>query len=85
MQQMYQEKKKNIYTDLAFELLNMIFSILYLFWYAMPNVYLKQWFSTVVRPRPGKFFFYTTRARYRAAARRLRNTDSKHHEIHALE
>jgi hypothetical protein len=28
-----------------------------------------------VRPRPCKFFFYKTRARYRAAARRLRNTD----------
>jgi hypothetical protein len=35
---------------------------------------LEQWFSTSVRPRPGKFSFYKTRARYRAAARRLRNT-----------
>jgi hypothetical protein len=35
-----------------------------------------QWFSTVVRPRPGKFFTYKTRARYRAAARRLRNKDT---------
>jgi hypothetical protein len=33
-----------------------------------------QWFSTFVRPRSGKFFFYKTRARYRTAARRLRNT-----------
>jgi len=24
---------------------------------------LDQWFSTFVRPRPGKFFFYKTRAR----------------------
>jgi hypothetical protein len=35
---------------------------------------LDQWFSTFVRPRPGKFFFYKKRARYRAAARLLRNT-----------
>jgi hypothetical protein len=35
---------------------------------------LDQWFSTFVRPRPGKFFFYKTRARYWAAARLLRNT-----------
>jgi hypothetical protein len=27
-----------------------------------------------VRPRPGKFFLYKTRARYQAASRRLRNT-----------
>jgi hypothetical protein len=35
---------------------------------------LHQWFSTFIRPRDGKFFFYKTRARYRAAARRLKNT-----------
>jgi hypothetical protein len=28
------------------------------------NVMLSGWFSTFVRPRPGKFFFYKTRARY---------------------
>jgi hypothetical protein len=36
---------------------------------------LDQWFSTFVRPRPRKFFFYKTRAQYRVAARRLRTTD----------
>jgi hypothetical protein len=35
---------------------------------------LGQWFSTFVRPRPDKSFLYKTRARYRLAARRLRNT-----------
>jgi hypothetical protein len=36
----------------------------------------EQWFSTFVGWRPCKFFFYKTRARYRAAAaRRLRNTE----------
>jgi hypothetical protein len=35
---------------------------------------LEQWFSYFVRPLPGKFLFYKTRARYRAATRRLRNT-----------
>jgi hypothetical protein len=34
---------------------------------------LDQWFSAFVRPRPGKLF-YKTRARYRVAALRLRNT-----------
>jgi hypothetical protein len=38
------------------------------------KVRIGQWFSTSVRQRPGKFFFYKTRARYRAAARQLRNT-----------
>jgi hypothetical protein len=33
-----------------------------------------QWLSTVVRPRPGKFFLYKTRAQYWAAVRRLSNT-----------
>jgi hypothetical protein len=36
---------------------------------------LDQWFSAFVRPRPGKFFCYKTRVRYRTAARRLGNTD----------
>jgi hypothetical protein len=34
---------------------------------------IKQRFSTFVRPRPGKFFFYKTKARYRPAAHRFRN------------
>jgi hypothetical protein len=29
---------------------------------------LRQWFSTFVRPRPGKFLLHKTRARYRATA-----------------
>jgi hypothetical protein len=33
-----------------------------------------QWFSTFVRPLPGNFFFYKTRAWYRAGVRRLSNT-----------
>jgi hypothetical protein len=41
----------------------------------LPSKHLEQWFSTFVRPRPGNLFFYKTRARDRAAARRLRNTD----------
>jgi hypothetical protein len=40
---------------------------------------LGQCFSTFVRPRPDKFFIYKTRAQYRAAARRLRNTALGHH------
>jgi hypothetical protein len=42
--------------------------------------FLDQWFSTFVRPRPGKFFFIRwpgiidARAWYRATAWRLRNT-----------
>jgi hypothetical protein len=40
------------------------------------NLYqLDQWFSAFVRPRPGNFFFYKTRARYQPATRRLRNID----------
>jgi hypothetical protein len=35
---------------------------------------LEQWYSTFVRPRPGEVFLCKTRARYRTAARRLRNT-----------
>jgi hypothetical protein len=42
----------------------------------------EQWFPTFVRPRPSKFFFLQdgtgiidARARYRAAALRLRNTE----------
>jgi hypothetical protein len=41
---------------------------------------IKQWFSTFVRLRPGKFFFLQDErpVKLRAVARRLRNTDIKH-------
>jgi hypothetical protein len=37
------------------------------------RVGLEQSFSTFVRPRPTKFFFYKTRAQYQAVVQRLRN------------
>jgi hypothetical protein len=40
---------------------------------------LVQWFSTFMRPRSGNFFLYKTRARYRTAARQLRNTALVYH------
>jgi hypothetical protein len=50
---------------------------------------LSQWFSTLFRPRPIKFFFSIRRgpgiidawARYRAVARRLRNTGTSNVEV----
>jgi hypothetical protein len=43
-------------------------------WNLPISCHVDQWFSTFVRPLFGKFFSYKTRARYWAAAQRLRNT-----------